>query len=520
MIKSIVLENFQSHVKTVIEPAPAGKLTVIVGPSDSGKTSIIRALRWLFYNVPQGMDFINIKAGAARVIVEYADDRRVIRERHRRNYNRYEVDEQKFEGFGSGVPLEVQEVTGVQLITIGDQEFNLNLAEQLDGPFLGKAVSTGARAKVLGKLAGTEEIDYAQKQLNTDIYRRRQEEKNLNTEIAGLQDELKKYDYLPELKRTITQVSVLLVTAKKDQQKKDRLEKLRENLQKAGRQIKNCAALIDSLEMFILAAETPAGRVEISMLQRDRLTAEKQKLDEIATGITAAQNVLVKTTGTIEADQNIYDVQLNVGTLNNLKESQVKLGAAVKGIQSAEAVLGKTKAILDAEWLYSLATIAVERISRLWVAAANLENVNLQIEHCVDIIDRLRPAAEAVPVAALVNNKMRQLFSLHPLAANLKNVNSDFLLCVKKIDWLTFIPTAENVLKNLEGRYGKLDFLIAKQDGLQRLSRDAADMATAANECAATVQTLQDEYQDLLVSFGVCPMCGAEINQFKLKEVV
>ena len=55
-IKKIILENFQSHKYSVIELNE--ELNVIVGPSDSGKSAIIRGLKWALYNEPSGDYFI------------------------------------------------------------------------------------------------------------------------------------------------------------------------------------------------------------------------------------------------------------------------------------------------------------------------------------------------------------------------------------------------------------------------------------------------------------------------------
>lgn len=45
-IKKLVVDNFQSHEHTEVEFGPG--LNVIVGPSDHGKSALVRALRWLF----------------------------------------------------------------------------------------------------------------------------------------------------------------------------------------------------------------------------------------------------------------------------------------------------------------------------------------------------------------------------------------------------------------------------------------------------------------------------------------
>ena len=47
-LKRVRLENFQSHKNSIIDFDRG--LNVIVGPSDSGKSAIIRAIKWALYN--------------------------------------------------------------------------------------------------------------------------------------------------------------------------------------------------------------------------------------------------------------------------------------------------------------------------------------------------------------------------------------------------------------------------------------------------------------------------------------
>ena len=52
MIQSLHIKNLQSHKDSHLDFCEG--VNVIVGPSDSGKSAILRALRWIVKNRPQG----------------------------------------------------------------------------------------------------------------------------------------------------------------------------------------------------------------------------------------------------------------------------------------------------------------------------------------------------------------------------------------------------------------------------------------------------------------------------------
>ena len=59
-LKQITLKNFQSHKDSTIQLDRG--LNAIIGPSDSGKSAIIRAIKWVLYNEPSGDFFIRALA--------------------------------------------------------------------------------------------------------------------------------------------------------------------------------------------------------------------------------------------------------------------------------------------------------------------------------------------------------------------------------------------------------------------------------------------------------------------------
>ena len=71
ILKSIKLINFQTHQEVKLDLSPT--ITTIKGPTDSGKSSVLRALRWVCLNDIPGDEFIREGATCARVILRAGD---------------------------------------------------------------------------------------------------------------------------------------------------------------------------------------------------------------------------------------------------------------------------------------------------------------------------------------------------------------------------------------------------------------------------------------------------------------
>src|SRR5690554_1875937 len=115
-IKRITLNNFQSHKYSSIELDE--RLNVIVGPSDSGKSAIIRGIKWVLYNEPSGDYFIREGEKECSVTLEFSDN--TILKRYRsKSKNQYILinnkgEETIFEGFGSNTPEQIVETIGIK----------------------------------------------------------------------------------------------------------------------------------------------------------------------------------------------------------------------------------------------------------------------------------------------------------------------------------------------------------------------------------------------------------------------
>lgn len=146
MLERLQLVNFQAHADTKIR---FGQVTTIVGATDIGKSSILRALRWVLLNKPTGINAIRTGAKAARVTL-WIDGRRIRRGRSA-SKNTYQLDEEKYAAFKNEPPDTVRDFAQVT---------ELNFQRQIDGPFwLDQA--PGQISKNLNAIFDLAEIDTA-----------------------------------------------------------------------------------------------------------------------------------------------------------------------------------------------------------------------------------------------------------------------------------------------------------------------------------------------------------------------
>ncbi len=123
MITSLRIRNFQRHRDLKIKLDPA--ITTIVGPTDAGKSAIIRALKWLALNQPRGASFK--KHGADRVSVTARTDDSTYGDKVTRSKgakNSYILNDVVYAAFGSDVPKPVSDVLQLSEINFQDQHDN------------------------------------------------------------------------------------------------------------------------------------------------------------------------------------------------------------------------------------------------------------------------------------------------------------------------------------------------------------------------------------------------------------
>lgn len=183
MIKSLKIKNFQSHKKTFLKFNKG--LNVISGKSDSGKSAIKRAIRWMVENKPSGDSFRSHWGGTTSVILK--TDKNTIK-KVRKKANSYYLNNKKFSSCGRDIPKEIKNAIGIS---------NVGIQNQFDSPFL-FSLSGGEVSKFINKIVNIEIIDTSISNINKTIKRDKDIYKKTKALLYQKREEEKNYTWIKE----------------------------------------------------------------------------------------------------------------------------------------------------------------------------------------------------------------------------------------------------------------------------------------------------------------------------------
>ncbi|MHA1922100.1 MAG: AAA family ATPase, partial [Candidatus Heimdallarchaeota archaeon] len=150
------ITNFQSHKNTILEFHPG--TNVILGQSDVGKSSIIRAINWAVSNRPSGDSFrANFSKSNTEVGIEF-NSGYIVREKGK-VFNGYVTEKDSYKALRTDVPQEIKDITQMQEVNIQPQYKSYFLLDETPGNV----------AKAFNSVSGLEEMDASLKNINSKV---------------------------------------------------------------------------------------------------------------------------------------------------------------------------------------------------------------------------------------------------------------------------------------------------------------------------------------------------------------
>lgn len=198
MLKQVIINNYQSHKNTELDFHKG--VNVFIGNSDSGKSALMRAMKWVFTNKPLGDSFRSHWGGDTSVDVVLSDEITISREKGKNNIYIISGNKgkspQELKAPGSDVPELAKRLLNLD---------EINIQNQLDGPFLLSSTS-GEVAKYLNQLVNLEKIDLALSRAQTWKKQANDKIKIKSRDLELKEESLKKFDHLEDFEKDVKSI--------------------------------------------------------------------------------------------------------------------------------------------------------------------------------------------------------------------------------------------------------------------------------------------------------------------------
>lgn len=240
-LSSLRLKDVQSHKDSVLPFHPG--LNVVVGTSNSGKSTIIRGLLFLFTGE---WSKSYVRHGCKDSEIEGQLEDGTIIERIKGSVNKVaKVDSNgvrtDFSGFGTTLPVEISSAFGILPFRIDkDKALQANVCMQHDSLFLLKETGSYC-AKILGRLSGLHLVDIALRNLNADI-------KNNQNRIALEEQRIESANKALEKYSVIDKQVETLKLLKEELSKQQRLREESDRISTALREVESYNADVKTLD--------------------------------------------------------------------------------------------------------------------------------------------------------------------------------------------------------------------------------------------------------------------------------
>jgi len=269
-INKLYLKNFQKHSDLKLEFKDG--VNVIYGQTGVGKSCILRAIKWIFFNEGRTSDIR--KEGTKQTTVKVTLDNNISIERvvsaSKNQYIIYKGEEDKvFNSIGKTIPEEVQELLELKTIDVDNESLIINIAKQISLPFL-LDKSGNFRMKLFNKLTGSEITDLVLQSFNKDILQLSRKEKLEDeqleekiTDLEEIKDEKNKKEKIyKDYKKNYIEFQDKLEELNKYNTIKEKIDKNKENTKNAEtllsniktikeEDINNCKDKINKLEKYL-----------------------------------------------------------------------------------------------------------------------------------------------------------------------------------------------------------------------------------------------------------------------------
>ncbi|HPD01396.1 MAG TPA: chromosome segregation protein SMC, partial [Acetivibrio sp.] len=413
---------------------------------------------------------------SVRVELELSNGYTITRERTP-GKNRYVLQDPEgnasiFEGFGNEVPLEIIKAHGIPKVVLDtDVSSCINIGEQLEGPFM-LSESGSTRAKAIGRLTGIHIIDRSIRDCVTDIRRENQTRDRVSSDIGDVDERLKGYSEIIELGKKLDKAQEFIVRMEASMERANTLLDKKQHLGVIESEYSKTERILAGLDK-LNECDVYIKSAELSLHKIESLEGIKKKYFDVTGRINEMEKVMKQTAGVSEGREILEEIFERSLKFDRLKKIQAELTKVNSELGRAKGILEGTKDI------------------------KNLDMLIKRVSDSVLIESKIAPAAERL---LSIEREIKRLKAHISSFENVKYSQNLILLAEQKLENLKRLETLNKDYKE------KTDSI---REGMRFLEEKKTEIS----------QLLKNYTQELREK-NVCPLCGSDIKEEKLENII
>ncbi len=272
--------NFQKHKRLVVELDPL--VTTIVGDNDRGKSSLVRAIRWLCLNRPQGHGFLRRGAKYVKVSLE-ADSHTIIRKKGKSNT--YTLDDKVFSAVAASVPDQIKSLLNLD---------EVNFQRQHESAFW-FFKTPGQVSKELNSIINLGEIDNTLAVVASNTRRCTQELESCEENLKEAQRRLDSLAWVEEADTLLTQAEEAYQASQETRSGLLRIRSLSEDRGVAAlNRVRLSEAILEARKAYDTAVQVIEGKEWLDRINKSIKDREKacQSLSRIEEDLVEVERAL------------------------------------------------------------------------------------------------------------------------------------------------------------------------------------------------------------------------------------
>lgn len=327
----VLIKDFQILNQVNLKFNPG--FNVIVGPSNNGKSSILKAIKAAVYTEP-GVS--TIRAGADSYIVGISHNNHNIVYQKKLNASKYLVDGAQFSKFGLNTPEEVSNALNIKELNLNGNKVQLNFWNQMDKPFL-LDKSAGELFKFILDSGENDKLSAVVKSMVADRQQLNRDADIVQGSINSTDSILKEQEKSVEDLKPVYEMSLKIIELKSKKQELDRLNSIKLRL----KEIKDS---LNTLSNSYIISNNKLNAIKIleNNLEKIKLL---HRLEDLYDQQSAVYNTLEVIAITIKNNEKYLDILFKLDSLGNRLSLATKINSRYKIILLELEKLSKTNLV-------------------------------------------------------------------------------------------------------------------------------------------------------------------------------